>query len=166
MTLAKHTLLRSGALAALGLVIAACSSGGSGLTTGSLIAKPRTDEPTERALMVAATSARAARCGYNFEPARLRTAYLAYESTQGTTAEQIARLEKAYDFTRASVIEKMGPAEDYCNDERTAEIKRELTRHLAGDFKLAPRKAEVPFWTSRRADEKFDPGKVFNPLTK
>src|SRR5690606_6788127 len=94
---------------ALMLVLVACSSGTPSLTTGALFGGPKGKTPvdlaTSRMLGVATTSARAAKCGYNYDPAKLRTAYLAYESTQGGGADQIAKLEKGYDYTRASVLQ-------------------------------------------------------------
>lgn len=154
---------------ALALVLVACSSGTPSLTTGTLFGgaktKPKADEPTRRMLSVATTSARAARCGYNFDPARLRTGYLAYESTQGGGADQIAKLEKGYDYTRASVLQKLGPPDEYCTDDKTAEIKRELTRHLAGDYTAPPEKATLSVFGSGSAPA-FDREKIFDPLKR
>lgn len=152
------------------LGLAACS--GSGPTTGSLLGtaeakKPATDERTERALQVGATSARATRCGYNFDPAKLRQAYLAYENSQGGTPEQLAKLEKAYDFTRTSIAQKIAQEDDFCSDAKTKAIKTDLNRHLAGDFSPPPKKVyvEVPsgwFGTSTRT-EPLDREKIFDP---
>ena len=78
---------RAVGVSGLVLLLAACSSSGSGLTTGSLLpgtkAKQAADPATERAMQVAATAARAAKCGYNFDPIRLKTSYLAYEFDAG-----------------------------------------------------------------------------------
>jgi hypothetical protein len=155
------------------LALTGCSGGSSGLTTGSLFgsseAKPVTDERTERALQVAATSARATKCGYNFDPAKLRQAYLTYETAQGATPEQLAKVERAYDYTRTSISEKIGKAEDFCSEEKTKIIKADLTRHLTGDFS-APKKTEVAvpsgWWTNPSNAEPLDREKIFDPLSR
>ena len=150
------------------IAAAACSSGGAGLTTGALMAKPKTDDATDRSLMVAATSARAAKCGYNYDPTKLRATYLGYESAQGAAPDALARLERSYDFARDAVIKSMAGNEDYCNEAKTAEIKRDLTRHLAGNFDLPPRKAgsvQNTWWGgSPNSLPPMDRDKIFNPL--
>lgn len=154
--------------AALGLT--ACGNGG-GVTTGSLFGssqpKPVTDERTERALEVAATSARASRCGYNFDPARLRYAYLAYETAQGGTPEQVAKAEKVFDYTRASLAEKIAKEENFCTEAKTKEVKASLTKNLAGDFSATPKKvvAEVPtgWFSAPLRNEPIDREKIFDP---
>ncbi len=174
MTPKTRLAVRTASLgASLALVLAACSSGGSGLTTGSLLpggAKPSTsDEPTERAIMVATTSARAVKCGYHFDPARLRTSYLAHESSLGTPPEGLVKVEKSYDFTRDAVIKRIAQAEDFCDENKTAEIKRDLTRQLAGDFALPPKKAAPPpssWWGSSSSREALDREKVFDPMKR
>ena len=127
-------------------VLAGCSSGDSsaGLTTASVLGEStavpsgeglgiRNDDPRARPVQVAWTSARAQKCGFNFDPARLRQTYMAYESSQG--AANLGEIEKAYDQTVASIRTKTGPAEDYCTDRKGREIKADLTRHLAGDYR-------------------------------
>ena len=90
-----------------------CSLSPSSLTTGSLfgsdsapkvataVVAPET--PADRALHVGATTARAQRCGYVFDPQGTRAAYLAYEAQRGTTGEVLAKTEKSYDYTVASI---------------------------------------------------------------
>ena len=92
-----------------------------------------TGDATGRALQVAATSARAARCGFYFDPARLRTSYLAFEAKQ-SAPEQLAKAEKTYDSTFKTIRERVTEDPGYCSDAKSAEIKKDLTRHLAGDF--------------------------------
>ena len=167
-----HLAIRA-LVAAAALSLSACGNGG-GVTTGSLFGssqpKPVTDDRTERALEAAATSARASRCGYNFDPARLRHAYLAYETAQGGTPEQVAKAEKVYDFTRSSLVEKIAKEEDFCSDEKTKDIKASLTKKMAGDFSAAPKKvlAEVPsgWFSAPLRNEGLDRDKVFDPLSR
>ena len=155
------------------LLVSACSSGPPGLSTGSLLSgnkPPPADDPADRAVLAAATSARAAKCGYNFDPAKLRTAYLAYESTQGGAVEQLAKLEKTYDLTRGTVAARLGSSETYCSEDQTEAIKKDLTRNLAGDFAL-PKKPVVAnvtgssWWglPASRNDE-FNREKIFDPM--
>jgi hypothetical protein len=136
------------ATAHLAALLAGCSNGPSPLTTASLLPgsapKPaQTDPATDRALHAGATSARAAHCGYNFDPARVRTAYLAYEATQDGSAEKLAKLEKTFDYTRQSIQSRLEKPHEYCDDARTAKIKEDLTKLLAGDFTPPPTKAEA-----------------------
>jgi hypothetical protein len=99
-------------LATAGLA-SGCGSG-TGLLTGSTSAAadaPATlnnDDPAARPIAVAWTSARAQRCGFYFDPAKLRTSYLAYESRQ--PSGDIAKAEKTYDstFPKPKVAESCG----------------------------------------------------------
>ena len=75
--LMKTGLNLAGAAVALAvtLALAGCSGGTSGLMTGSLLptaAKPAADPTIERAIQVGTTSARASKCGYNFDPQKLK----------------------------------------------------------------------------------------------
>ena len=110
-------------------------------TTGSV--QPRAATPEERATQVGATSARAVKCGYNFDPARLRANYLASEMQAGTPAVQMAKVEKIYDLMNLQVKAAVAEEGGYCNQSKTSEIKADLSRHLAGDFSPPPKKAEA-----------------------
>ena len=78
-----------------GLALGGCGSsalpGLPNLTTGSLSPTPaaapevKPITPVDRALHIATTSARAQKCGYNFDPARLRESFLAAEPLRGTS---------------------------------------------------------------------------------
>lgn len=149
--------------------LSACS-GDSSVSTGSLLglskAPPPVDEPTERALHSAAISARAAKCGYNFDSNRLREAYLASEAAAGATPEQMAKLGQSYDFTRATVSKQIANPEEYCTDNTTRTVSAALTKQLAGDFK-APKKPPLPksagWWDTTATQKPFDKEEVFNP---
>jgi acetyl esterase/lipase len=152
----------------LAIVVSGCSGGG-GLTTASLLgtpAKPELDEPTERALHSASISARASKCGYNFDPRRLRESFLAAEAANGATPEQMAKLGQSYDFTRETVSKQITQPEEYCSEGKTREVSAALTRQLAGDFK-APKKPPLPksagWWDTTASQKPFDKEEVFNP---
>lgn len=149
-------------------LLAACSSGLPGLTTGSTAsapaAAPAPVKPSDRAMQVASTSAKATTCGYNFDPARLRTQYLASETQSGLAPTDVAALEKLYDTTRVRVTQTIGAAEGYCSDEQTALIKRDLVRHLAGDFMPPSRVvADSSFLPGSSTKRNWDPRKAVFP---
>jgi len=154
------------AIAALMLAgaFAGCSSGGNGVSTASVLgnaptpppaagAAPGTQTvaavpaapvstPTDRAFQVGTVSARAVKCGYNFDPARLKASYIAYETGLGTSNEQIAQTEKIYGVAYNGVMKAASTEANYCSERKTQEIKTDLNRLLAGDFE-PPRKAVV-----------------------
>jgi hypothetical protein len=114
-------------------------SGGGGLLTGSTPAaadapgKLANEDPSARPMAVAWTSARAQRCGFYFDPAKLRASYLAYEARQ-SSPDQVGKAQQIYDSTFKTIRQKVAADPDYCSDAKSAEIKKDLTRHLAGDF--------------------------------
>jgi len=169
----------SGRLAAVAVALAlgACSSG-SALTTSSLFgggqekaaaAAPSPPETmTDRVVHVGTTAARAQRCGYVFDPVALRQNYLAFESQQGAAPEALAKAEKSYDYTFASVTKAIVGNADYCSDQQTAIIKRDLTKVLAGDFSSPTRKpaANVGWWSPQHTEKPMDREKIFDPINR
>jgi len=117
---------------------AGCGNSASGLTTGTLPGDApgaiTNADPMARPVSVAWTSARAQRCGFHFDPAKLRASYIAYESRQGAAGEQLGRIERSYDSTFKTISERVSGDADYCSDKKGAEIKADLQRYLAGDF--------------------------------
>lgn len=138
----------SGLILAAAALAAGCSGGASALlgtappaaadAPGSL----KNEDPLARPVAVAWTSARAQRCGFYFDPGRLRSSYLAYEARQ-SGAEQLVKFEKTYDSTFKTIRERVAEDPNYCTDSKSAEIKKDLTRHLAGDFTPNLPKAKV-----------------------
>ena len=120
-------------LAALGL--SACSgpsgSGSSSLITGSVFssapkAPVNPDNPTTRHTKVAMVSAAAVKCGFYFDPAKLRV-----------TATQAAGGDKApqeYDASYTRTATAIAGDAEFCNPGRVAIVKSDLNRHIAGDF--------------------------------
>lgn len=124
------------ALVALGL--AGCSGSGSELlSTGSLLGESKPAAPvndsTSRAFQVGTVSARAIKCGFNFDPAKLKLNYLTYERQQ-PGAPDMAKVERTYDVSFNAVAKAVAAEGEYCSDTKTREIKKDLGRHLAGDY--------------------------------
>jgi hypothetical protein len=155
--------------------LAGCGGSGSSILTGATAASPEapgsvsSDNPQARPMAVAWTSARAQRCGFYFDPAKLRASYLAYEARQ-SPPDQRANAEKTYDATYKSIRERVGQDPEYCSDSKSAEIKKDLTRHLAGDFKPnlpAPKKQETCgfFGCPETSNEAWDSKKYWEDLS-
>lgn len=134
--------------------LAACSgpsgSSSSSLVTGSIFSSaPKTaaaadgapavkpEDPAARPVNVAWTSARAARCGFYFDPAKLRQSFLTSQIADGVKGDQLAKAQQSYDTSFARVSKALAGQETYCDEQQVAEIKGNLNRHLAGDFSTA-----------------------------
>jgi hypothetical protein len=121
-------------LATIGPVSFGCTNSnimsGSGATAAPPAAVVETD-PLTRAVRVASTGARAQSCGFSFDPAKVKAAYLSYESKQGTAAPQLRQIETRFDAT-LNKPSALGPSA--CSVEESAEIKRDLERFRAGFF--------------------------------
>jgi hypothetical protein len=131
-----HAMKPAGSLALLALLLAGCSAG-SGLTTGALLgddkpAAPVNDAPA-RAFQVGTASARAVKCGFNFDPAKLKTNYIAYEKQQ-PGGQDTAKIERIYDVSFNGVAKAVAAEGEYCSEAKTKTIKADLGRHLAGDY--------------------------------
>ncbi len=101
---------------------------------------PTPSTPTDRAFQVGSVTARATKCGYNFDPARIKANYVAYESSLGATPDDIAKIEKIYTVAFNGITKAAATEENYCNEKKTKEIKADLTKLLAGDYSPTPRK--------------------------
>ncbi len=137
----------------LALVLAGCSGSASSLTTGSLFGgggsseAAKTEAPaaltgdaTSRAFQVGSVSARAVKCGYNFDAPALKAKFLAAEASQGTTPDLISRADKIYDVAYNGVWKGVAAQKGYCSAKRTQQIQSDLRRHLAGDYTSSGRK--------------------------
>lgn len=127
-------------LALVALALAGCS-GSSALTTGTLLgeskpAAPVNDAPA-RAFQVGTVSARAVKCGFNFDPAKLKSNYIAYERQQPGT-QDVAKVERMYDVSFNAVAKAVAAEGEYCSEAKTKTIKADLGRHLAGDYTPSP----------------------------
>jgi hypothetical protein len=153
----------AGSALMLSALLAGCSS--SGLTTGSVSGAGAPAAPagpvndvTSRAMQVGSVSARAQKCGYNFDPGKLKASFIASESKLNPA--DVAKANQVYDIAHNGVLKAVAAKADYCSDAKTAEIKQDLTRHLAGDFSPRPPKVEKPepglfdSWGDGNASEK------------
>lgn len=169
----RTALLAACIAAAVGM--GACSSGSS-FTTGTLLGggkpaeppAPKPETPTDRAVHAGMTSARAQRCGYVFDPAAVRQGYLAFEAAQGLAPDALAKAEKTFDYTHASIGKTVSANEDYCTDGQTATIKRDLNELLAGNFATPATgaTANVGWWNANRTQDTLDREKLFNPQVR
>jgi hypothetical protein len=100
------------------------------------------EDPLARPIQVGWTSARASHCGFVFDPDQLRADFLAAEERVGTPPDQMQKIEKAYDYTRASVLSSIKDDPGYCTKDRTAAIRSDLNRYLTGDFSPTARLAQ------------------------
>lgn len=128
-------------LALFALALTGCSGGSELLSTGSLLgeskpAAPVNDGPA-RAFQVGTVSARAVKCGFNFDPAKLKANYLAFERQQPVT-QDVTKLERMYDVSFNAVAKAVAAEGEYCSDTKTRTIKADLGRHLAGDYTPNP----------------------------
>ena len=135
------------ALSLTAALITGCGGGssGSGVSTASLLdgapskgsgevgAIANTD-PNARPVQVAWTAARAQRCGFAFDAAKLKTNFMASEARGGALQPQLATTEKTYDQTFTTIASKIKGEAEYCGEKKTTVIKADLQRHLAGDF--------------------------------
>lgn len=141
----------------LALALAGCAGSGSELTTAGVLGEENKagklsmqSTPTSRAIQVGSVSARAVKCGFNFDPAKLKSAFLAAEAQAGIGMDELGKIEKVYGVAYSGVAKAVQGESEYCTDRKSAEIKSDLTRHLAGDFSPAPARenANDSIWTS------------------
>lgn len=120
------------------------------LTTGSLSGKadgaakvaaakpdpmaPLPDTPTNRALQVGMTTARAAKCGFNFDGAGVKQKFLASEAQSGVSVEELTKVEKVYGASYNAVTRAVAKKEGYCHDGKVKMIKDDLSQVLAGNY--------------------------------
>lgn len=143
-------LLKTALLGSVVVMAAGCSAG-AGITTGALFGsgeKPAppspsdNNTPTGRALHVGTVSARATKCGYNFDPATLRSKYLAAEAASGMPIADLTKIEQIYDTGYRGVLSAASQDPNYCTKARTTEIKTALNKALAGDYAPPPKKVD------------------------
>ena len=131
----------------LAVGLSGCGASLPGMSTGSLFggdsaAKTPAATPntaTSRAVQVGTTSARALKCGFNFDPVKLRTQFLANETMLATNPADVDKLGQVYDVSFRGVSKAVADQGDgYCSGQKTDRIKLALNRHLAGDYTPEP----------------------------
>ena len=113
---------------------------GAGTESEARNVKP--EDPLARPIQVAWTSARAVKCGFVFNPEQLRANFLSAEELAGNAPGQMEKIEQAYDYTLDSVTRTIKDDLNYCNKDRTAAIRTDLNRYLAGDYSPVARMAQ------------------------
>lgn len=109
-------------------------TGKEGASTDAAARYVKPEDPLARPIQVAWTSARASNCGFMFDPAKLKSDYLADEARRGAAPNQMQKIAQAYDYTHDSVLKTISADPGYCNKERTDAIRQDLRRYLAGDY--------------------------------
>ncbi|MCB1546485.1 MAG: hypothetical protein KDJ41_01330 [Hyphomicrobiaceae bacterium] len=160
--LPKHRPALIAATLLASLALGGCAGNSPGLTTASIFggntvppaaatpapgpaaaqpaAVPTPDDPMSRSVQVATTSALATRCGFYFDPAKLKTTFLTAESQRGTPPDTLQKVDRAYDVTHARISKAAAGNETVCKGEKKlGEIRTDLGRHLAGDYTPRPR---------------------------
>lgn len=97
------------------------------------------NDPVARVLQVSRVAARAQRCGFQFDPAKLKGNFFVAEGSQpGADAAAIAKLDQTYTVAYNATLKTISTDEDYCSEARLAHVKNDLMRHLAGDYAPSP----------------------------
>ena len=139
-TRSKEAAYAAVAVAAVLLALSACSTidqvrgKEEGASSEKEARNVASNDPLARPIQVGWTSARATRCGFVFDPGQLRSNYLAAEIQSGIPQEEMKKIARAYDYTRESTLASIKDDLGYCNKERTAAIRSDLNRYLAGDY--------------------------------
>jgi hypothetical protein len=140
--MARHRQIerKAGMLGLMALLLAGCNgSGGSAFTTGTLTpaapAKPAVvDDVSTRAVQAARTSVRAEKCGFTIDLAKLEANYIAYETSRGTTANDLTKIGRGYAAGRKLLRNSFDENPDYCSAAMVEQTRADLARNLAGDF--------------------------------
>jgi hypothetical protein len=179
----KSSILPIAVALAGSVSLAACSgpsgSGSTSLVTGSVFssapkAAVNPDNPALRPTKVALVSAGAVKCGFYFDPAKLRQAFLAsHTSNSGLPADQIGKAQQSYDTAFERGAKALGPQEGFCTDGQVGQLKADLNRHLAGDYTTVahldkgPKQPSTWDWLvdgGQKADAgKMDANQIFFP---
>jgi hypothetical protein len=149
-------------IAVFAAALAGCSGSASMLLADSLNAN---DQPLARANYAGWIAVGAKRCGFNRTPEMIQSAYIAFETKQGATPQQVAKFSEAFDSGMKSAAREAESEPRYCNNRKLAEIKLAFQRQDADDFapNFPPPDPCGPTGCARasRKDEAFDPGKFW-----
>ena len=140
----RHIFTLGVALAGLLAGLSGCGTVGSspGASSDKEARYMKPTDPLARPVQVGWTSARASHCGFIFSPEQLRSNYLAAEASTGLSERAMKKITEAYDYTRQSTLETIKNNLNYCNKDRTAAIRQDLNRYLAGNYTPSARLAQ------------------------
>jgi len=127
----------AGMLIVLCASLAACSGGLPGITstqTQATTPAAPVSTPPQRAVQVAWTAASARYCAFGLNPQKLKNDYLAWERTQGSSAEAVQNLSSTYDKAFLTFYGKVKETPGYCSKAKIEEIRPEINRHLSGNY--------------------------------
>jgi len=125
-----------GAMSSLGGGDDGTGASSGGLAGGGIPALPKITDPNDRPTRVGWLSARASLCGFVFDPAQLRAQYFAFEQSYGADGRRMQEVQRAYDYSVESTTARAKKDTKYCTKKRVDQIRPELNRYLAGDFRL------------------------------
>ena len=116
---------------------------------------------------VASTSAKAARCGFYFDAAKLKSGALAAEAAKNPAPEAAQKADQLYEYTRTSVGKLLDEAGS-CSQGELTQVREDLPRYLAGDF--SPRQEKQVNWSISDIGQSggvkaMDRDKVFAPAS-
>jgi hypothetical protein len=119
------------------------------------------DQPLARPKYAASIAASAKRCGFERGPEAIKAAYLAFETKQGASKEDLAKLEDVYNLSWKSTYDQIGRNPTFCSAKKVAEIRVALRRQDASDYtaNFLPVEVSVP---RPRVEEPFDPKKFWD----
>lgn len=170
---------------AVSLAVGGCGgsgTSGSGLSTASILGEAPASasgespgitkaDPMARPVQVAWTAARAEKCGFNFDSGRLKSNYIAFEQSQGADPAKLANITRSYDMTAAKIKASLAAEEGYCTEKKSAGIKADLQRHLAGNYEANfpedKKIAQGGIFTKANdttVQERFDPKTIWRDL--
>ena len=88
-------------------------------------------------MQVGSTAARAQKCGFNFDPVKLRMQFIAAETA--TSPAEAPKVTQIYDTAFRGITRAVASKnEDYCSGPKVTAIKSALNRHMTGDFTPDP----------------------------
>ena len=127
--------------------------------SGADLPTQQSDADTARAVQVGWTSARARKCNFYFDDAKLKSAFLGYETKLNPDPVKLQKISQTYDYTRDTISQRIAAGEDFCDPQKIEQIRNDLNRHLAGDFTPTPqaevkKEAEILYGIGKK--EKWD----------
>ncbi len=86
-------------------------------------------------MQLAWTSARAEKCGFVYQPNMLVSNWV---NQEGRTGGDVGARRQAYEFAFRRFQATLAKNPKYCTQARIAETRRDLNRHMEGDYSPGP----------------------------